>query len=431
MFMQADFTVASEYDGKMVLANYLCGTLDTIDPGLVDDQYSISVEMLDRHQLSYLEKRGHLQARDNEQRESIARIWGTYLKGHETTCYVYLQLTHECNLRCSYCFQASYGYHCRSMTLDSLRNIELRLNRLLKLAINPSQIVIVLYGGEPFLAKNMSLVAEAVDICRRSGFRLRVITNGIQLPCYLTILKRSGEVLDGVTVTLDGDRFAHDGVRRTFDGGGTYDRVVSSIQTAMLNGIDVSVRLNVSQNNIDMLRQPYWRHPGFKYEIHRVEYPSYEKSVSFWQLLELCLEGYISLSELAVNQARYFYQIFEEDQEHYPLFGDCLSGSVLLFSPEGAVYDCNEAGFNSVPIGTVEEDSCSYFDNTERLLSGKAVLMEGPCSKCPVYPVCGGACRMRRAVCSTYESCLYFSDISDMLNRYISWKIGLLEGVNA
>ena len=37
MFMQADFTVASEYDGKMVLANYLCGTLDTIDPGLIDD----------------------------------------------------------------------------------------------------------------------------------------------------------------------------------------------------------------------------------------------------------------------------------------------------------------------------------------------------------------------------------------------------------
>lgn len=137
------------------------------------------------------------------------------------------------------------------------------------------------------------------------------------------------------------------------------------------------------------------------------------------------------MSELAVNQASYFYQIFEEDQAHYPLFGDCLSGSVLLFSPEGAVYDCNEAGFNSVPIGTVEEDSCSYFDNTERLLGGKAVLMEGPCSKCPVYPVCGGACRIRRAVCSTYEGCPYFSDISDMLNRYISWKIGLQEGVNA
>ena len=51
MFVQADFTVASECDGKMVLANYLCGTLDTIDSGLIDDQYSISVGMLDRHQL--------------------------------------------------------------------------------------------------------------------------------------------------------------------------------------------------------------------------------------------------------------------------------------------------------------------------------------------------------------------------------------------
>lgn len=181
----------------------------------------------------------------------------------------------------------------------------------------------------------MNLVLEALDICKRHGFRLRVITNGIQLPHYLEILKRSIGVLDGVTVTLDGARFSHDKVRRTLDGEGTYDRVVSSSKAAMRNGIDVTVRLNVSQDNIDMLRHSNWRHSDFKYEIHRVEYPLYEKAVSFWQLLELCLNGYISLTELAVNQVGYFYQIFEEDQAHYPLFGDCLSGSVLLFSPEG------------------------------------------------------------------------------------------------
>lgn len=430
MFKQADFTVVTEYGGRPVLANCLCGTLDAIDSGLIDDRYLISVGMLDKHELSYLAKRGHLQARDNEQRESINRLWGTYLKEHETTCYVYLQLTHECNLRCSYCFQASNGYQCCSMTLDSLRKIELRLMRLLKLPFNPSQVVVVLYGGEPLLAKNMNLVTEAIDICGRHGFRLRIITNGIQLPRYLTTLERGNGVLDGVTVTLDGDRVAHDDVRRNPDGRGTYDRVVSSIETAMLNGIDVSVRLNVSQNNIDMLRRPYWRHSGFKYEIHRVEYPSYEKAVSFWQLLELCLDGYISLSELAVNQVSYFYQIFEEDQAHYPLFGDCFSGSVLLFSPEGAVYDCNEAGFDSVAIGDAGDDSCSYFESTGRLLGGRAVLMEGPCSKCPVYPVCGGACRVRRAACSTHEKCPYFTDISDMLRRYVSWKTELQEGTD-
>ena len=219
--------------------------------------------------------------------------------------------------------------------------------------------------------------------------------------------------------------FSHDKVRRTLDGEGTYDRVVSSCKAAMRNGIDVTVRLNVSQDNIDMLRHSNWRHSDFKYEIHRVEYPLYEKAVSFWQLLELCLNGYISLTELAVNQVGYFYQIFEEDQAHYPLFGDCLSGSVLLFSPEGAVYDCNEAGTNSVPLGMAEDDSCSYFESVERYLSGRAFQMEIPCSECPASPVCGGACRVRRGDSSSYKKCPYYSDISDMLKRYISWKTGL------
>lgn len=425
MLAQADFTTVVEFSRVSVLANYLLGTLDAIDADYIDEDHSISVETLDKAESAYLQKRGHLQVRDHEQRELICRLWSSYLQKHETTCYVYLQLTHECNLRCSYCFQASNGYQHRTMAPGTLHNIESCLKRLLKTSCDPARIVIVLYGGEPLLPKNMNLVLEALDICKRHGFRLRVITNGIQLPHYLEILKRSIGVLDGVTVTLDGARFSHDKVRRTLDGEGTYDRVVSSSKAAMRNGIDVTVRLNVSQDNIDMLRHSNWRYSDFKYEIHRVEYPLYEKAVSFWQLLELCLNGYISLTELAVNQVGYFYQIFEEDQAHYPLFGDCLSGSVLLFSPEGAVYDCNEAGTNSVPLGMVEDVSCSYFESVERYLSGRAFQMEIPCSECPAFPVCGGACRVRRGDSSSYKKCPYYSDISDMLKRYISWKTGL------
>ena len=425
MLAQADFTTVVEFGGVPVLANYLLGTLDAIDADYIDEEHSINVVTLNKGESAYLKNRGHLQVKDNEQRELIGRLWNSYLLKHETTCYVYLQLTHECNLRCSYCFQASNGYQHRAMTLGTLHNIELCLNKLLVTSCNPARIVIVLYGGEPLLTKNLNLVAEALDICKRCGFRLRVITNGIQLPHYLAILKRSIGVLDGVTVTLDGTRFSHDSVRRTLDGEGTYDRVVSSSKAAISNGIDVKVRLNVSRDNIDMLRHSNWRHSDLQYEIHRVDYPIYEKAVSFWQLLELCLNGYISLAELAVNQVGYFYQIFEEDQTHYPLFSDCPSGSVLLFSPEGAVYDCNEAGTDSVPIDTVEDSSCSYFKSVESYLTDRTFQMGSPCSKCPAFPVCGGACRVRRGAASSYEKCPYFSDISDMLRRYISWKTGL------
>src|SRR4029453_3736322 len=97
----------------------------------------------------------------------------------------------------------------------------------------PGKVRCVFWGGEPLL--NLPVVyylAEHVhaEASRRGvTLALNIITNGLLLtPEVVDRLVPYG--LNGVKVTLDGDKAAHDRMRPMRGGQGTFDKIVANLK---------------------------------------------------------------------------------------------------------------------------------------------------------------------------------------------------------
>lgn len=424
MLSQADYTVIRTLRGDTFAANFLTGALDIIEPTILSDSNEIEPGLLDDRQVDLLLERGHLQDENEGQILTLPHLWSEYRDKACVRCYFYIQLTLACNLRCRYCFQGEGGYPQIRMTVDVLEEVLQVLEDIVKRINNPSRMVVVLYGGEPLLPTNRGLIEKIFRFCEANRLRVRTISNGVNLPLFFDLLEQNHEMFEGVTITLDGDRSTHDSLRPFPNGSGSYDRVVSSIGDAKSMGIDVSVRLNVTPDSIGCLKRNNWRLPGVTYEIHRAEYPVYANSVRFYEILDLCLKGYVDISEVALNQVVYFIRLFESANSYYPLFSDCFPGSVTLFSPSGSIYCCNEVNDKRTYLGSVNDGREPCIHEVESLFSDLSGHPgDSCCLGCPAYPVCGGGCRVRHGNALNYKACDYYQDVMEMLDHYIGWKV--------
>ncbi len=143
--------------------------------------------------------------------------------------------TLQCNFACDYCIQGDHGDYNRTAHRMSLATAE----RVVRYAeaqldeVQPRTLVVTFFGGEPlinlpvvyFLAERMHAAAAA----RGVRLLLNIITNGLLLTREVVDrLKPFG--LNGVKITLDGDRETHDRMRPLRGGQGTFDRIIANIR---------------------------------------------------------------------------------------------------------------------------------------------------------------------------------------------------------
>lgn len=141
-----------------------------------------------------------------------------------------LNVSHDCNLRCAYCYADTGAYGApRTMLSDHVgrRIVDEFLSRFHRIG------KIQFFGGEPFLNYHVinSLCGFIVSVCERENVpkpAFTVITNGTVLNDEIVgIINRYGIV---VTVSLDGDRAVNDSQRVYAGGKGSYDRIVQNIR---------------------------------------------------------------------------------------------------------------------------------------------------------------------------------------------------------
>ncbi len=163
--------------------------------------------------------------------------------------------TLQCNFACEYCYQGDHGDYnkfAHKMSLQTaeqvLRWVEQRLDEL-----QPASFVLTFFGGEPLL--NLPVVyflAERLwEATQARGVQMLVnlITNGLLLtPEVVDRLVPYG--LNGVKVTLDGDRNAHNRLRPLRGGQGTFDRIVENIRK-VADRCKVSIGGNFDESNVD------------------------------------------------------------------------------------------------------------------------------------------------------------------------------------
>lgn len=159
---------------------------------------------------------------------------------HLTLC-----LTHDCNLRCAYCYGGEKSH--RHMALATARRaVALALER------TTARLHLVFFGGEP-LVRWRSLVAmtELARACAaRRGIALHptVTTNGTLLSEPRVRWLREHRFV--TAVSCDGNRAAHDANRRSPAGRSSYRRTIAGLQRALAADLSVRVVLVVDPSNV-------------------------------------------------------------------------------------------------------------------------------------------------------------------------------------
>ncbi len=143
--------------------------------------------------------------------------------------------TLQCNFACDYCIQGDHGDYNKNaarMSMETAARVadwmEARLD-----ALSAKSFVLTFFGGEPLL--NLPVMHYLADrlwaACQTRGVRMliNVITNGLLLtPGMVERLNACG--LNGIKITLDGDRDTHNRMRPLRGGQGTFDRIIRNIR---------------------------------------------------------------------------------------------------------------------------------------------------------------------------------------------------------
>lgn len=165
---------------------------------------------------------------------------------------LYLFLTHECNLRCAYCYKDSH------ITAGQMSDVMARKGlSLFEEIMEGSHPVIIFYGGEPML--NWDVISSLIREIRGkksfqwSGATIELFTNATLIAKDQAKALRDFGVLP--VVSIDGLSRHHDAFRLTKSGKGTWKETLRGYDLMKESGLEPAVSCVLGGHNIRDLRE--------------------------------------------------------------------------------------------------------------------------------------------------------------------------------
>ena len=232
--------------------------------------------------------------------------------GARAPLFVFFNVTNRCNARCSYCFGAYYERYA------SERRRELTTGQILSVIDGLSDMGtrrIGITGGEPLLRED---IAEIIARIRERGMSCGLNTNGFLVPARLDDIRG----VDNVTISLDGDRDAHDANR----GKGSFDRVMAAVEAVRAAAIPLHLSTVVTARNRDSLDfvMEFARQRGVPVQVS----PLYER---FWGEKDEGFPAKLDQGELRETIGR----VMEYKRRGYPVFFSLRTYEKILAWPYG------------------------------------------------------------------------------------------------
>ncbi len=289
-----------------------------------------------------------------------------------------------------------------------------------------------LYGGEPFLAKNIGTVEQIMQHCKDLNIPVSAISNGYDLDCYLDLLSRFET--HTIQLSIDGAGKTNDRRRIHKDGLPTYYHILHNAEMALARGINITLRVNVGPENLHAIGELVadLKARGFidKEEKRRVEEKALKNAGSGCQKTKRGKFDYYFkatdvnrqaknrirekdiLDELlkagfTVKEAMGFHSQFNLmatrlhgilKNKRYTGYSPAFCGAeegMLVIDPFGQVHACWTAVGKKDEglVGFVDEQSKRVFFNFNkaRWRSRTVDLMER-CRLCPYAFICRGGC---------------------------------------
>jgi len=315
-----------------------------------------------------------------------------------------LNISHDCNLRCEYCFASEGDYN----SGRELMSKEVALKAVDYLVANSGgrkNIEIDFFGGEPLM--NFDVIEEVVRYGRNieketnKHFYFTTTTNG-------TLLNKEridfiNENMDNIVISIDGRKEVHDAVRHDCNGKGSYDRIMPAAKELVSgrNGKSYFVRGTFTAKNKDFSNDVmHLADMGFK-EIS-VEPVVGTGSNLYFQDSDVpqLLKEYENLASKYIKRLstgdKFRFYHFNVDIDDGPcLFKritSCGAGyEYIAVAPDGKIYPCHQfVGQDEFVIG----DIYNGISNTKMCDEFKenTIFKKEKCRDCWAKLYCSGGC---------------------------------------
>jgi uncharacterized protein len=317
-----------------------------------------------------------------------------------------LNIAHDCNLRCEYCFAAK-GDFGRGRMLMPFQVAKAAIDFLVEHSASRHNLEVDFFGGEPLM--NFDVVKETVRYARsiekehNKNFRFTITTNGLLLTDdRINFINRE---MSNCVLSLDGRKSVNDRLRVRTDGSGSYDAIVPKFQklvSARPKDKDYYVRGTYTKYNLDFTNDVlHYLDLGFR-EISVEPVVSDERLDYSIQKEDLprVFEEYERLAKLMIDRKKagkgfnFFHFMIDLDQGPCAikrLRGCSCGNEYIAVTPEGDIFPCHQfVGDDKWKMGSVLDGS---FDRERKSEFATAnVYSKEKCRDCWAKFYCSGGC---------------------------------------
>ncbi len=325
-----------------------------------------------------------------------------------------LNVAHDCNLRCEYCFAQTgdFGGGRCVMTPETGKKA---IDFLIENSANREVLEMDFFGGEPLMA--WDTVTAVVEYARSreketgKKFRFTITTNGVLLSDdKIDYINRE---MHNVVLSLDGRREVTDKVRKTLNGKSCYDMIVPKFQKLVekRGDKDYYVRATFTKYNLDFAEdvlalrelgfeqlsaEPVATSPEMPYAIKDEDLPKV-----FDEYDRLCK----IMSERKEKKFNFFH--FMIDLNGGPcalkrLRGCGCGNDYCAVEPHGDIYPCHQfVGMEKWKMGNL--DTGITKPEIREYFSKVHVYSKESCRECWAKFFCSGGCNA--------NSLLYAGDV--------------------
>ena len=316
-----------------------------------------------------------------------------------------LNVAHDCNLRCEYCFAAK-GDFGRGRMLMPFEIGKKAIDFLIKNSGTRHNLELDFFGGEPLM--NFDVVKKVVEYARsiekqhNKKFRFTITTNGLLLTDdKIDFINKE---MSNVVLSLDGRKEVNDKLRITPNGKGCYDYIVPQYQklVATREGKDYYARGTFTKHNLDFTKDV----------MHMVDLGfdqvSVEPVVSDVKLsysikeedLPRVFEEYENLANEIIRSKKegknFNFFHFMLDLEQGPcaikrLRGCGCGNEYIAVTPEGDIFPCHQfVGDDKWKMGNLNDET---FDiEMKKNFAQSNVYTKQDCKNCWAKFYCSGGC---------------------------------------
>ena len=321
-----------------------------------------------------------------------------------------LHISHDCNLRCKYCF-ASTGDFGKGRKLMPVETGKKAIDFLLTHSGNRHNLELDFFGGEPLM--NWDAVKEIVDYAiskeeeYNKKFRFTVTTNGVLLDD--DSIDYINKEMKNVVLSLDGRKCVNDNMRLTINGKGSYDIFVPKFQKLVEKRLqgdnkEYYARGTFTKNNLDFAQDVYHIADDLGFDQLSVEPVIADASEPYAITEEDLPTIFAEYEKLAVEMIRrkkaegrcfnFFHFMIDLDQGPCAikrLRGCGCGNEYVSVTPDGDIYPCHQfVGNDEWKMGNLDDETLDI-EMKDKFACSNIYTKEG-CKDCWCKFYCSGGC---------------------------------------